>query len=299
MTHGIREESELGALDFLIFIVKNWRWLLATPIIVGMLATAYLKLSSSPVFVSEALIRMAASEVPRLRSEDVVRTAIVDGGSQHQLDDSIEDAINQIINRDLKVMLVGRASNLGRNLYRVSLTYKTSEGSRTLLESIIQSFLNDSVPKGDKREAIQSRINELKIAIADITAVNLLPQQHPKAFDKAAEYSKRPETDVNFYLESISVSLARRYYELTQLYDDLSGSVSAADVVQGVTLATGARSLSDAIVIIITMVMATMATALTLLIRQSFRKALNDEQQLTKINKIRHALGLKAIIRER
>ncbi len=196
-------------------------------------------------------------------------------------------------------MLVGRASNLGRNLYRVSLTYKTSEGSRTLLESIIQSFLNDSVPKGDEREAIQSRINELKTAIADITAVNLLPQQHPKAFDKAAEYSKRPETDVNFYLESISVSLARRYYELTQLYDDLSGSVSAADVVQGVTLATGARSLSDAIVIIITMVMATMATALTLLIRQSFRKALNDEQQLTKINKIRHALGLKAIIRER
>lgn len=298
MPHEIRDDCELGILDFLILLLNNWRWFLAAPIVVGVLTAACLHFFSSPVYVSEAVIRITASDVSRFRSENVIKTAIINSGFRDQFDSSIEYAIDQIINRDLKVMSVGRASNIGRSLYRVSLTYKTPEGSQALLESIIQSFLNDSIPKGDKREAIQSRINELKIAIADIGAVYVLPEQHPDTVDEEAESSKRSETDVNFYLKTISASLARRYDELTHLYEDLSGSVSAADVVQEVTLATGARSLSNAILIITAMAMATMATALTLLIRQSFRKALNDEQQLTKINKIRHALGLKAIIRE-
>jgi hypothetical protein len=295
MSHEDRDDGEIGILDFVVFVMEHWRWFMAAALIAGLLATLYLKSTSSPIFVSEAVIRMTAIDAARIKSEAVLKPALLRSAYLDEFTGSIPDAIHQLSNKDFRIMSAGRASNVGRSLYRLSVAYKTADGSRDLLAKIIDSFIDSSRPRGEKRKSIELRIKELKRIITDIEpGAMLVGHPNGESFD-APLPSKRPLDDVNFYLETITHSLARRYYELTELHEDLVGSVSKADVIQDVTPATGPRAVSQAMLIIAAMVMAIMAVAAALLLRRSFQKAMNDERKLRKIDKIRRTLGLQPL----
>ena len=279
---NMQQEDELDLLDLLVTLAENWKLLVFTPIVVGLLALGA-SFALPKTYESESSIQVertgsgfsAPIAASLAMSADVLRTIAPVAG----LDDGMTaEEIHKKLSKRIKVT-IGKQDKL----LSLSTHANTPETAQKLNQALLDTLFPYSKPRGMEKEQLEQQLEAEKKRLQEATQ---LEQDTGAGIASGKSVS---EASARLYGELLAANSARQR-EVLEIERRLEG-LDNDDVVQRPTLPETPIKPRKSLLAVGATVSSGFFLFLFVFIRQALRSAKESSpDQAAKIAKIRQAL---------
>lgn len=286
----ISRDDEISLLDIAVVIAESWIVLIVVPAVVAALAFLALNLFESPQFRSQAILRIDEGEAAFITSARVLNPAIVDSDWVQREPGSLSGA------RDRLVESLSITPIEGTGTYNIALTTDDPELSRTMLDAIVASLIENSAPSDVDRQRLELRLDVLRRSLANFqSSLERLNQLYDQLNSGTSPTMATIELgNLGGSIVSLVTQIATTEQDILSTELALQGSVSVSDIFQAPTTPDNDENRSA----ILKAALAGLATGFLLLIavfiRAGLRTAAQNPSAAEKVERIRKAFWLPA-----
>lgn len=278
---SVHNDDEISLLDILVTLAESWKLLVFGPLIASLLAVA-LSFLWPKTFESVAIVRLTEAELALLNSAPVLDPLVEKFGLLAEFDGIQEDARQYLAKK-----VVGKFDKK-TNLATIVAAANTPERAQEMSKQIIDSLLNELLPKGKNKDQIEQKIiNNESVVSSNKDALDQLQKQmgKPGGGDAALEVAMK-------YYASLTADVASKELENIELRKSLL--IKGDEMfVQKPSLPQRKTSPKRSLVALFAAAVAGFILLVLVFVRKAWAAAKHNESSAKKIQLINKALFTK------
>ncbi|UYO40501.1 hypothetical protein KQX62_04100 [Rhodopseudomonas palustris] len=280
-------EGGTSPLDIAVVVAENWLLLILVPLLAGVIVFGVISATTPNVYETEAILAIDEREAALVQTSPVLDKAMAGSPSFAGLPGTSSGARGESLARHLTV-----AKEATSDWYRLRLRGDNATHLKEVLYSIIQALISSSVPSPVEIARINQEIEQTAASLEGLERAlrnvdRILASKDATVDHAGGEFAAS--------VVSLISGIERRRSKLFDLELAKQGSVRSEDVIQPPTQSRMSNSRSSLLPALAVMLGVGLFLLILVFIRDGLRRASNDPEQVTKVNRIRRAFWLRLL----
>lgn len=282
--------DEISLLDIAVVLAENWLLLVIVPILAALVAFGVLWSLTPRSYDSEALVRLNADDAALLTSARILNPAILNSSYIEDYEGALSRARQALVQEDLTI-----TPQEGTDLYRLQISGRTPDGARQLLQSILNSLIENSTPTASQRNLLELEQQLAEASVSELQSTLDRLNRIADGVESGDSGSAATLGEIGQSIVTILTNIETRRSDMLRIEEALEGSISEEDVIQTPTEPDNAESRGLIVRAILVGLGVGFLMLIVAFIRSGFKAASQSRDQVDKVNRIRRAFWLKPI----